>query len=151
MKSWHACGADIKYSAHIVPLFHDNTSVPVSFAAAAPSVHKADAAPGPPRVKLCLKYTEKRCERQIFGACPLFAPFIILQDKKIPKTLVNKAFGTFRSMRKMGLEPTQPESYKILSLARLPVPTLPHSWHLLISITTKIIILFSVKNVNIFF
>ena len=29
-------------------------------------------------------------------------------------------------MRKMGLEPTQPESYKILSLARLPVPTLPH-------------------------
>ncbi len=28
-------------------------------------------------------------------------------------------------MRKMGLEPTQPESYKILSLARLPVPTLP--------------------------
>ncbi len=30
-------------------------------------------------------------------------------------------------MRKMGLEPTQPESYKILSLARLPVPTLPHS------------------------
>ena len=30
------------------------------------------------------------------------------------------------SMRKMGLEPTQLESYKILSLARLPVPTLPH-------------------------
>ena len=29
-------------------------------------------------------------------------------------------------MRKMGLEPTQLESYKILSLARLPVPTLPH-------------------------
>ena len=28
-------------------------------------------------------------------------------------------------MRKMGLEPTQLESYKILSLARLPVPTLP--------------------------
>ena len=27
----------------------------------------------------------------------------------------------------MGLEPTQLESYKILSLARLPVPTLPHS------------------------
>ena len=25
----------------------------------------------------------------------------------------------------MGLEPTQLESYKILSLARLPVPTLP--------------------------
>ncbi len=26
----------------------------------------------------------------------------------------------------MGLEPTQAQCYKILSLARLPVPTLPH-------------------------
>ena len=30
------------------------------------------------------------------------------------------------SMRKMGLEPTRHECHKILSLARLPVPTLPH-------------------------
>ena len=30
-------------------------------------------------------------------------------------------------MRKMGLEPTRHECHKILSLARLPVPTLPHS------------------------
>ena len=29
-------------------------------------------------------------------------------------------------MRKMGLEPTRPCEHKILSLARLPVPTLPH-------------------------
>ena len=29
-------------------------------------------------------------------------------------------------MRKMGLEPTRHECHKILSLARLPVPTLPH-------------------------
>ncbi len=29
-------------------------------------------------------------------------------------------------MRKMGLEPTQYCYHKILSLARLPVPTLPH-------------------------
>ena len=28
-------------------------------------------------------------------------------------------------MRKMGLEPTRHECHKILSLARLPVPTLP--------------------------
>ena len=32
----------------------------------------------------------------------------------------------FSSMRKMGLEPTRHECHKILSLARLPVPTLPH-------------------------
>ena len=30
-------------------------------------------------------------------------------------------------MRTMGLEPTRHECHKILSLARLPVPTLPHS------------------------
>ena len=29
-------------------------------------------------------------------------------------------------MRKMGLEPTRPCGHKILSLARLPIPTLPH-------------------------
>ena len=38
------------------------------------------------------------------------------------------------AMRKMGLEPTRHECHKILSLARLPVPTLPHtvfgSWSL---------------------
>ena len=28
-------------------------------------------------------------------------------------------------MRKMGLEPTRPCGHKILSLARLPIPTLP--------------------------
>ena len=28
-------------------------------------------------------------------------------------------------MRKMGLEPTRPGGHKILSLARLPIPTLP--------------------------
>ena len=39
-----------------------------------------------------------------------------------------KALNTqgFSSMRKMGLEPTRHECHKILSLARLPVPTLPH-------------------------
>ncbi len=39
------------------------------------------------------------------------------------EALINQDFFL---MRKMGLEPTQLESYKILSLARLPVPTLPH-------------------------
>ena len=33
-------------------------------------------------------------------------------------------------MRKMGLEPTRHECHKILSLARLPVPTLPHLFYL---------------------
>ena len=30
-------------------------------------------------------------------------------------------------MRKMGLEPTRPDGHKILSLARLPIPTLPRT------------------------
>ena len=30
-------------------------------------------------------------------------------------------------MRKMGLEPTRPNGHKILSLARLPIPTLPQT------------------------
>ena len=34
------------------------------------------------------------------------------------------------SMRKMGLEPTRCDHHKILSLARLPVPTLPHLFYL---------------------
>ena len=33
-------------------------------------------------------------------------------------------------MRKMGLEPTRCNHHKILSLARLPVPTLPHTGYL---------------------
>ena len=35
-------------------------------------------------------------------------------------------FLTLNLLRKMGLEPTRPNGHKILSLARLPVPTLPH-------------------------
>ncbi len=31
-------------------------------------------------------------------------------------------------MRKMGLEPTRPCGHKILSLARLPIPTLPRTF-----------------------
>ena len=30
-------------------------------------------------------------------------------------------------VRKMGLEPTRCNQHKILSLARLPIPTLPHA------------------------
>ncbi len=55
----------------------------------------------------------------------------------------------FLILRKMGLEPTQPESYKILSLARLPVPTLPQVCGMLQP--TKDIILFFAEIVNIFF
>ena len=60
-------------------------------------------------------------------------------------------------MRKMGLEPTRHECHKILSLARLPVPTLPHSIlaviftiHCLV-LTTSDIILFQPKKVNHYF
>ena len=44
-------------------------------------------------------------------------------------------------MRKMGLEPTRYCYHKILSLARLPIPTLPHS-------DTKYYYLASRKNDN---
>ena len=36
-------------------------------------------------------------------------------------------FPFYYLMRKMGLEPTRYCYHKILSLARLPIPTLPHS------------------------
>ena len=42
-------------------------------------------------------------------------------------------------MRKMGLEPTRPNGHKILSLARLPIPTLPQTIESLIDSTIKII------------
>ena len=42
-------------------------------------------------------------------------------------------FAHFQPLRKMGLEPTRPNGHKILSLARLPVPTLP------LTFTTQII------------
>ncbi len=46
-------------------------------------------------------------------------------------------------VRKMGLEPTQRCRHKILSLARLPIPTLPRFFYLsaLISAATKCILL----------
>ena len=34
-------------------------------------------------------------------------------------------FLTLKILRKKGLEPSRPNGHKILSLARLPVPTLP--------------------------
>ena len=50
-----------------------------------------------------------------------------------PCASANSAISAFRvayilliRMRKMGLEPTRYCYHKILSLARLPVPTLPH-------------------------
>ena len=41
-------------------------------------------------------------------------------------------------MRKMGLEPTRCNHHKILSLARLPIPTLPQAKNI-ISICTGIV------------
>ena len=35
--------------------------------------------------------------------------------------------SSYSLMRKMGLEPTRPNGHKILSLARLPIPTLPQT------------------------
>ena len=42
------------------------------------------------------------------------------------------------NMRKMGLEPTRCNHHKILSLARLPIPTLPQARNI-ISICTGIV------------
>ena len=49
--------------------------------------------------------------------------------KQSRKNFVYRKKGIFRSpfsVRKMGLEPTRCSQHKILSLARLPIPTLPH-------------------------
>ncbi len=51
-------------------------------------------------------------------------------------------------MRKMGLEPTRYCYHKILSLARLPVPTLPHLCHIRDDL---VIIAEMLKSVNSFF
>ena len=48
-------------------------------------------------------------------------------------------------MRKMGLEPTRCNHHKILSLARLPVPTLP------LTFTTQIIFYYRMKQKSISF
>ena len=53
-------------------------------------------------------------------------------------------------MRKMGLEPTRPNGHKILSLARLPIPTLPQTIESL-SDSTIAIIAPRIPFVNIFF
>ena len=44
--------------------------------------------------------------------------------QKSPETL---NFRGFSNVRKMGLEPTRCDHHKILSLARLPIPTLPRT------------------------
>ncbi len=53
-------------------------------------------------------------------------------------------------MRKMGLEPTRPNGHKILSLARLPIPTLPRTIEPLTGSTICIIALWG-PDVNTFF
>ncbi len=58
------------------------------------------------------------------------------------------------TMRKMGLEPTRYYYHKILSLARLPIPTLPHIFNSLSSLfspTTNIIIAPGCRSVNSYF
>ena len=63
----------------------------------------------------------------------------------------NCEYSSDFSLRKMGLEPTRHECHKILSLARLPVPTLPHLNAVKASAqTTKVIIAFSKMVVNTF-
>ena len=53
------------------------------------------------------------------------------------------------SMRKMGLEPTRHECHKILSLARLPVPTLPRVCRM--SVSDSVIIANDTTIVNSYF
>ena len=47
-------------------------------------------------------------------------------------------------MRKMGLEPTRPCGHKILSLARLPIPTLPH-----LSLLSRDLIIITNRKMNV--
>ena len=71
----------------------------------------------------------KEIKAEICSSAFIYYRKSIYNFKRIKKKASKyiKAFLSFKKMRKMGLEPTQLESYKILSLARLPVPTLPHS------------------------
>ncbi len=48
----------------------------------------------------------------------------------------------------MGLEPTRPNGHKILSLARLPIPTLPHVHWICTFHAAKNIIAFLEAKVN---
>ncbi len=48
-----------------------------------------------------------------------------LLTQKMKKPRYSQGFLTLKRLRKMGLEPTRCNHHKILSLARLPVPTLP--------------------------
>ena len=50
-------------------------------------------------------------------------PVILFENNK--KEQVHK--NLLSNLRKMGLEPTRPCGHKILSLARLPIPTLPRN------------------------
>ncbi len=52
-------------------------------------------------------------------------PFVYyIKTKRKPKSLTIPAFQ--KKLRKAGLEPARHCCHKILSLARLPIPTLPH-------------------------
>ena len=66
---------------------------------------------------------------------------IIQTIKKAENLNKIKAFCPFLCMREMGLEPTRAYTHKILSLACLPIPALPHS-HIIIPINGE--------NVNMF-
>ena len=50
----------------------------------------------------------------------------------------------------MGLEPTRCNQHKILSLARLPIPTLPHLASINLSLANKCYYIRIESNVNIF-
>ena len=63
-----------------------------------------------------------------FNWCQYAKELFCLQQKNLlRKTKEALKIKASFFLRKMGLEPTQLESYKILSLARLPVPTLPQA------------------------
>ena len=65
-------------------------------------------------------------EEPMFKNAPgVLVRYFKIQNKKIPRT--SKRGTRYFFLRKMGLEPTRHECHKILSLARLPVPTLPRT------------------------
>ncbi len=53
---------------------------------------------------------------------------ILFREKK--KAVASATAFAEVLLRKMGLEPTRCNHHKILSLARLPVPTLPRTEHI---------------------
>ena len=80
-----------------------------------------------PVARLTVDCLDQTFTGNLITACRTHA-FHVLETRsaKYKKSLDNSRLFLKNLMRKMGLEPTRPNGHKILSLACLPIPALPH-------------------------